>query len=101
MSERDFDDIHEAFLKSLISVGYKSADDVRCTTEEHGNRLDLFFDRYLYEEVVNSPGQPLYSKGELLLSLERTGPADSPTYKATWGKYFRVAGPTALFRKVS
>ncbi len=84
---------------SIISVGHGSADSVRCTPQVHGDRLDLLFDSYRYEG--NSPGEPLYYKGDLLLSLERTGPPDSPTYKGTWGKYRTVTGPVIVFQKVS
>jgi hypothetical protein len=78
---------------AIRSVGYSSAEQVRCTTEAHGNRLDLFFH--------SAPGEPLYYQEQRLLSLERTGPADSPTYKVTWGKYRTVDAPTVVFKKVS
>lgn len=69
-------------VADIDAGGFQTAVSLRCDARVEGAKLNLYFRSYREENV----GEP-YRKGQLLLSLERTGAGKRSKLLTNWGAY--------------
>ena len=85
----------DGLTATLDANGYQTSKDLLCTAKEVGAKLMIYFDSYGENNVFES-----YSKGDLLLTLERKKIKGKDVILTYWSKYTSITEEKPVSGKV-
>ena len=72
----------DGLIATLQSNGYQTSKELNCNAKSTDSKLEIYFDSYGENNIFES-----YSKGDLLLSLQRRVAKGKPELLTFWGKF--------------
>lgn len=75
----------DGLIATLQSNGYQTSKDLNCKAKADGSKLMIYFESYGEDNVFE-----LYSKGDLLLTLEKRMTKGKTELLTFWGKFLPI-----------
>lgn len=85
----------DGLIATLKSNGYQTSKDLNCKAKAEGSKLMIHFDSYGDDNVFES-----YSKGDLLLTLEKRMTKGKTELLTFWGKFLPIVPEKSKSGKV-
>jgi hypothetical protein len=85
----------DGLTATIQANGYQTSKDLMCTATAEGTKLMIYFESYGENNVFES-----YSKGDLLLTLERKKFRGNDVIVTNWGKYTSITEEKPVSGKV-